>query len=107
MDRLLHARVETRREFISSVSVSRVPWMDSYIAKVHKRVQIKLPRFWISDNRVHLLADQLITLEVVESISHECVRQVLKKHHKTLAEADVVHTGTGQRPLRVSDGGRA
>lgn len=56
---------------------------------------------------LQLLADQLITLEVVESISHECVRQVLKKHHKTLAEADVVHTGTGKRPLRVSDGGRA
>ena len=44
---------------------------------------------------LHMLADQLIELNVVESISHECVRQVLKKHHKTLAEADVVHTSTG------------
>lgn len=44
---------------------------------------------------LQLLADRLIALEVVESISLECVRQVLKKHHKTLAEADVVHTGTG------------
>ena len=40
-----------------------------------------------------MMADQLIELEVVESISHECVRQVLKKHYQTLAEADVVHTG--------------
>ena len=28
---------------------------------------------------LHLLADKLVELEVVESISHECVRQVLKK----------------------------
>ncbi|MDZ7784067.1 MAG: helix-turn-helix domain-containing protein [Halioglobus sp.] len=43
---------------------------------------------------LHLLKDKLIELDVVESISHECVRQVLKKHHKTLAKADVVHSGT-------------
>ena len=42
---------------------------------------------------LHMLAERLIELEVVDSISHECVRQVLKKHHQTLAEADVVHTG--------------
>lgn len=40
---------------------------------------------------LHLLSDKLVELKVVEAISHECVRQVLKKHHKTLAEADVVH----------------
>ena len=56
---------------------------------------------------LHLLCDELKKRNVVVSVSHESVRQVLKKHHKTLAEADVVHTGTGQRPLRVSDGGRA
>jgi transposase len=44
---------------------------------------------------LQMLADRLIALDVVETISHECVRQVLKKHHQTLAEADVVHTGTG------------
>lgn len=44
---------------------------------------------------LHLLSDKLVELEVVESISHECVRQVLKKHHKTLAKADVVYPGTG------------
>lgn len=55
---------------------------------------------------LHMLADELVELEVVESISHECVRQVLKKHYQTLAEANVVHPGTGQRPLRVSNGGR-
>ena len=41
---------------------------------------------------LHLLADQLVELEVVESISHECIRQVLKKRHKTLAKANVVHS---------------
>lgn len=44
---------------------------------------------------LHLLSDKLVELEVVESISHECVRQVLKKHHKTLAKADVVHPTKG------------
>lgn len=44
---------------------------------------------------LQLLSDKLVELEVVESISHECVRQVLKKHYKTLAKANVVHPGTG------------
>ncbi len=54
-----------------------------------------------------MLADQLVELDVVESISRECVRQVLKKHYQTLAEANVVHPGTGKRPLRVPNGGGA
>ncbi len=44
---------------------------------------------------LHLLADKLIELEVVESISHECVRQVLKKRHKALAKTNVVYPSTG------------
>lgn len=44
---------------------------------------------------LNLLSEKLVELNVVESISHECVRQVLKKHHKTLAKADVVHPATG------------
>jgi transposase len=44
---------------------------------------------------LHLLSDKLVELEVVETISHECVRQVLKKHHKTLAKKDVVYPRTG------------
>jgi len=39
-----------------------------------------------------MLAEQLIELNIVESISHECVRQALKKHYQTLAEADVVQS---------------
>ena len=42
---------------------------------------------------LQLLTDQLIALDIVDTISAECVRQVLKKHYKTLAEANVVHTG--------------
>jgi transposase len=44
---------------------------------------------------LHMLAEQLIELNVVDAISHECVRQVLKKHHQTLAKADVVYSGRG------------
>lgn len=40
---------------------------------------------------LHLLKDTLVELEVVDSISYECVRQVLKKHSKTLAKTNVVH----------------
>jgi transposase len=42
---------------------------------------------------LHMLADKLVELDIVESISHECVRQVLKKRHQTLAKAHVVHSG--------------
>lgn len=56
---------------------------------------------------LHMLADKLVELNVVDTISHECVRQLLKKHRQTLAKAHVVHTGAGQRPFRVSNGGRA
>jgi len=42
---------------------------------------------------LHRLADRLVELNVVDSISHECVRQVLKKHHQTLAKAHVVYSG--------------
>ncbi len=44
---------------------------------------------------LNLLAGRLIELEVVESISHECIRQVLKKRHQTLEKKDVVHPGAG------------
>jgi transposase len=44
---------------------------------------------------LHRLADRLVERNVVDSISHECVRQVLKKHHQTLAEANVVYPGRG------------
>ena len=34
---------------------------------------------------LRLLADRLVELEIVESIAHETVRRVLKKHHQALA----------------------
>lgn len=41
---------------------------------------------------LQLLADRLVELEVVDCVSRECVRQVLKKHHQTLAKPHVVHS---------------
>jgi len=41
---------------------------------------------------LQLLADRLVELQVVDGVSRECVRQVLKKHHQTLAKTDVVHS---------------
>jgi len=45
-----------------------------------------------------------VELKVVESIFPETVRQVLKKRHQTLAEADVVHSRACECGLRVPDG---
>lgn len=53
---------------------------------------------------LQLLRDQLVELEIVESISPETVRQVLKKRDQTLAEADVVHPRPGERGIRVPNG---
>jgi len=41
---------------------------------------------------LRLLADKLVELNVVESISHECVRQHLKKRVKALANTAVLHS---------------
>lgn len=38
---------------------------------------------------LHLLADKMVELQYVESISHESVRQLLKKHDETLARKAV------------------
>ena len=53
---------------------------------------------------LRLLGDRLVELKVVESILPETVRQVLKKRHQTLAEADVVHSHACECGLRVPDG---
>lgn len=44
---------------------------------------------------IRLLSERLVELEVVEQISHECVQRVLKKHHRTLAEMEVVYSSAG------------
>jgi transposase len=41
---------------------------------------------------LRLLADKLVELKVVDSISHEAVRQHLKKRIKTLAHTAVLHS---------------
>ena len=41
---------------------------------------------------LRLLADRMVTLEYVEHISYESVRQLLKKHHKALEGQKLGHT---------------
>ena len=55
---------------------------------------------------MQLLADQLVELKVVETISDETVRLVLKKAAQAVAEGAGVHPD-GLRPLRLCDGGGA
>ena len=56
---------------------------------------------------LQLLADKLIELDVVDTISDETVRQVLKKRAKAVAERAVVHPAGAERRVRVCDGGCA
>lgn len=57
---------------------------------------------------LHLLAEKLVELKVVDSISHETVRQRLeKKRAETLAGSTLVHPTRAQRRLRPCHGGRA
>lgn len=57
---------------------------------------------------LHLLADKLVEREVVESISHETVRQRLeKKRAEALANAKVLHPSRTERRVRFGDGRRA
>ena len=57
------------------------------------------PQTWT----MQLLADRLVELGVVESISDETVRRVLKKQAQALAEEAVVYR-SGDGRLRVADG---
>ena len=55
-----------------------------------------------------LLADQLVECEIVETISTETVRQVLKKKRtQAVAEAELVHPSRSERGVCVRDGRRA
>ena len=56
---------------------------------------------------LHLLSEELRKRQVVASVSHETVRQVLKKRRQTLAPTDVVHPAQGGRRVRVRDGAGA
>ena len=64
---------------------------------------------------LNLLADQLVESEIVETISTETVRQVLKKTNsnprsatgQAVAEAELVHPARSERGVCVRDGRRA
>jgi len=57
---------------------------------------------------LQLLADALVELQVVDSISDETVRQALKKKRaQALAQGHVVHSARAGRGLRVPDGAGA
>lgn len=43
---------------------------------------------------LRLLADKVVELSYADSCSYETIRQLLKKHPKTLAEAGMVHSGS-------------
>lgn len=56
---------------------------------------------------LRLLADRMVELEYVDTVSYETVWQVLKKRSQTLAKRSVRHPAGSQCRLRLCDGGRA
>jgi transposase len=57
---------------------------------------------------LRLLAERMVALEIVPELSHETVRQTLKKEcAQTAPAADVVHSAQRLGRVRVSYGGRA
>lgn len=55
---------------------------------------------------LRLLAAKAVELDYVDTLSHEAVRQLLKKHAQTVAKAGMVHSGS-ERRLCGGDGGCA
>lgn len=57
---------------------------------------------------LRLLAEKMVELEVIDSISHETVRQRLKKKRaETLANTKVLHSTGTKRRIRPVDGRRS
>src|SRR6266700_7104135 len=56
---------------------------------------------------VRLLADRVVELEIVDAISHETVRQTLKKRAQTVAERTVLFARGTERGVRLPHGRRA
>lgn len=54
-----------------------------------------------------LLADRLVELNIVESISSDTVGRTLKKRVEAMAEADVVHSAGAERRVCLRHGERA
>jgi len=54
-----------------------------------------------------LLADRLVELEVVESVSAETVRRTLKKRTQAASAKVLGYSSGGQRGVRGGDGGRS
>jgi len=46
---------------------------------------------------LRLLADRVVELEYIESVSHETIRRVLKKRNKAMEEAKLGHTSRSKR----------
>ena len=53
---------------------------------------------------LRLLADKMVELEHVDSVSHETIRRVLKKRVETVEEEHVGHSSPGKRGVRRPHG---
>jgi transposase len=56
---------------------------------------------------LRLLATRMVELEHVDALSHETVRQTLKKRDQAASAQDVVHPAPALGRIRLSHGGRA
>ncbi|WP_410824236.1 hypothetical protein, partial [Methylobacterium oryzisoli] len=56
---------------------------------------------------LRLLASRMVERQPVPGVSHETVRQTLKKHSQAAPEDDVVHPAQARGGVRLPHGGRA
>ncbi len=56
---------------------------------------------------LRMLGDELVRLEIVDSISHETIRQAFKKRAEAMARRDVVHSPEAACRVCLRHGGRS
>jgi transposase len=114
---LLHSSwltvLRTRRKFVEgglsfalneSPRAGRFPKIDDKVETILTTLAQSQP----PDGRVRwtlqLLADRLVTLTHLESLSYEAVRLVLKKRSQTLAASEMVYPDRHWCPICLADG---
>jgi hypothetical protein len=95
-------------------ALNRRPPRRQYIRKLDGRAEAHLIALACSEPPVghagwtlRLLADKMVELQVVDSLSHVTVHRILKKRTQAALEQAVVHPAQGKRRVRLCHGGRA
>ena len=101
-DGQIAAAVEVSEDTVARVRRRFVE--EGFEAALERKVAARPPRQRVIDGAAEA---KLVELEIVESVSHETVRQTLKKRTSALAQATVVHSARAECRFRLPHGGRS